>query len=163
MEEDLSSYLQKAQQEKKSNKKFLQQLKKTKSKRLDQAFKQTHQEVFEYIDCLQCANCCKTLGPKFVNNDIDRIAKYMNMRSGEFVEAYLYIDEDGDYVLHSLPCPFLAEDHRCSIYEVRPKACRQYPHTDSNGMHKRLQATLKDTLTCPAALEIVLRLREESE
>jgi len=160
LEEDLPSYLQKAQREKKANKKFVQQLKKTKSKKLDQAFRDTHEEVFEEIDCLNCANCCKTLGPKFISDDIDRIARHLGMKPGEFTKRYLYIDEDGDYVLEFLPCPFLAPDNRCTIYEVRPKACQQYPHTDSRGMHKWLDSTMKNTFTCPAVLEIVLRLRD---
>ena len=123
-------------------------------------FKELHEDVFSEFSCLDCANCCKTLGPKFSPEDIDRIASHLNMSPGKFMDQYLRTDEDRDLVLQSVPCPFLGEENRCKIYEVRPKACRTYPHTDSRGMHKYLNITFQNTLTCPAVLEIVERMKE---
>jgi hypothetical protein len=80
------------------------------------------------------------------------------MRPGEFTDKYLKIDEDNDFVLRSAPCPFLDEDNHCRVYESRPRACREYPHTDRKKMTQLLELTYKNTLVCPAVLEIVDRL-----
>lgn len=88
------------------NAKYLNKIKKRKPKQLDQVMGNLHQEVFQEIDCLSCANCCKTTGPLFVASDIKRISKRLKMRPSDFETTYLRIDEDGDKVLQQLPCPF---------------------------------------------------------
>ena len=97
-----------------------------------------HEEVFECTDCLKCANCCTTTGPLFTDKDISRIAKHLRIKPFAFTQQYLRIDDDRDYVLKSVPCTFLEEDNYCSIYEVRPKACREYPHTDRKKQNQLL-------------------------
>jgi len=82
------------------------------------------------------------------------------MRPAEFVEQYLHLDVEGDYVLTTAPCPFLGSDNYCSVYESRPRACREYPHTDRKNFHQILSLTLKNTEICPAAFEVVRRLEE---
>ncbi|MNE52092.1 Flagellin N-methylase [compost metagenome] len=82
------------------------------------------------------------------------------MKPGDFVERYLRIDEDNDYVLQSVPCPFLGNDNYCSVYEDRPKACREYPHTDHSPMLQILDITLKNTAICPAVYEVVERMKK---
>ena len=142
------------------NKKFLQRLKQKDSRLVDDAFHDTHEEVFEEIDCLTCANCCKTTSPIFYQNDIERIAKFLRVKPGDFIEKYLRVDEDKDYVLKSSPCSFLDTDNYCTIYEARPKACREYPHTDRKKMVQIMDLTYKNTLVCPAVLEMVERLKK---
>lgn len=122
---------------------------------LDTLFYETHDEVFEKIDCLACANCCKTTSPIFIEKDIERIAKHMRMKSVDFVEKYLQIDKDGDYVLHQAPCVFLGADNFCSIYDSRPRACREYPHTNRKYMHQIKSLTLKNAEICPAVYQIL--------
>lgn len=157
---DLIKHKSLALTEKKANKKYLTKLGKRKPKSLDDEVATLHEEVFEEIDCLQCANCCKTTSPIFRDKDIDRIAKHLGIKPAQLVEQYLHLDEDGDYVLNSSPCVFLGADNYCQIYEVRPKACREYPHTDRKNFHQILNLTLKNTIVCPATLEVVKRLRE---
>jgi uncharacterized protein len=142
------------------NKKFLSSLKKKDSRKLDDAFHTLHENVFEELDCLSCANCCKTTSPIFYQNDIERAAKALRLKPGDFVEKYLRIDEDNDYVLKSSPCPFLDSENYCGIYEDRPKACREYPHTDRKKMVQITELTFKNTKVCPAVLEIVERLKK---
>jgi uncharacterized protein len=141
------------------NKKFLQGLKKNDPRKLDDAFHQLHDEVFEEIDCLTCANCCKTTSPIFYQTDIERVAKSLRMKPGDFIEKYLRIDEDKDYVLKSSPCPFLDSENHCRVYEDRPKACREYPHTNRKKMVQIMDLTYKNTLVCPAVLEMVERMK----
>ncbi len=155
---DLTTLPTRAKESKKQWKKFFQKLKKRPPKKLDEVVATLHEEVFEEIDCLQCANCCKTTSPIFRDIDIDRIAKHLNLRPSQLIEQYLHLDQEGDYVLNIAPCPFLGSDNYCDIYEVRPKACREYPHTDRKNFHQILNLTLKNTEICPATYEIVKRL-----
>lgn len=141
------------------NKRFLSQLKKKDSRMVDDVFHSLHHEVFEEVDCLQCANCCKTTSPIFYQNDIERVARALKMRPGYFIEKYLKIDEDKDYVLKSTPCPFLDAENHCSVYEERPKACRAYPHTNRKKMVQITDLTFRNTMVCPAVFEMVERLK----
>ncbi|GIM58883.1 YkgJ family cysteine cluster protein [Capnocytophaga canimorsus] len=148
-----------AKKQQDENKKFFARLKKKPPKDLDYQVQQIHDEVFENTDCLQCANCCKTTGPLFTNTDIERIAKHLRLKPQDFVSRYLYIDEDKDYVFQTLPCPFLDAENYCLIYEVRPKACREYPHTDRKKIYQISALTIKNTEICPAAFQVVERMK----
>ena len=155
---DLEFYKKQALQKQKEHKKFLDQLKKKPPKNLDYLVQEMHDEVFDEVDCLQCANCCKTTGPLYTEKDIERIAKHLRMKSADFEAKFLRVDEDNDKVLQNLPCWFLNEDNTCSIYEVRPKACREYPHTDRKKIYQINNLMIKNTVICPAAYEFVERM-----
>jgi uncharacterized protein len=159
---DLTQTLRQALAKKTENKTFLNSLRKKDSGKVDAAFHHLHDEVFQEIDCLTCANCCKTTSPIFYQTDIERVAKALRMKPGAFVEKYLRVDEDKDLVLKSSPCPFLGADNHCDVYQDRPKACREYPHTDRRKMVQILDLTEKNTLVCPAVFEIVERLKKLS-
>jgi Fe-S-cluster containining protein len=156
---DLNKFNQQAKNRAVENKKFLERLKKKDPRKVDDAFHDVHEKVFEEVDCLTCANCCKTTSPIFYPADIERLAKSLRMKPGEFMEAYLKVDEDKDFVLKSSPCPFLDDDNYCRVYEDRPKACREYPHTNRKKMVQITTLTIKNTLVCPAVLEMVERLK----
>ena len=158
---DLEFYKSQAIKKKKEHKKFVEVLKKKPAKNLDYTVIETHDEVFEEIDCLECANCCKTTGPLYTEKDIERIAKHLRMKSADFEKKFLRIDEDQDKVLQHLPCFFLNEDNTCSIYEVRPKACREYPHTDRKKIYQINHLMLKNTVICPAAYVFVEKMLEK--
>lgn len=117
-----------------------------------------HEEAFEKVDCLQCANCCKSYSPRFKTPDIKRIAKYLKMKEGDFINTYLFIDSEGDYVLKSKPCPFLGADNYCSIYEERPSDCHRFPYTDEDVLIKRQQLTQKNSSFCPIVYFVLERL-----
>ncbi len=157
---DLGNWKEQAQNEFKGFEQYFKRLRRKPPRNLDEVMGELHEAVFEDIDCLSCANCCKTTSPIFRDKDIERIAKHLGMRPAEFVQRYLHLDEDQDYVLNEAPCAFLGADNYCSIYEVRPKACRDYPHTDRKNFHQILGLTLKNTQVCPATFEIIKRLRE---
>ncbi|OPB98228.1 Fe-S-oxidoreductase [Elizabethkingia meningoseptica] len=160
---DLKYYEEQARLKHKEHKKFLETLKKKPPKNLDYVVQETHDEVFEEIDCLQCANCCKTTGPLFTEKDIERIAKHLRLKPSEFESKFLRVDEDQDKILQNLPCFFLMDDNKCSIYEVRPKACREYPHTDRKKIYQINNLTLKNTMICPAAYTFVEKIKRNLE
>jgi Fe-S-cluster containining protein len=108
---------------------------------LDARFHALHAEVFRRTDCLTCANCCRTTSPIFRDRDVERAARRLRMGAAAFEAAYLRLG-----------------DHRCSIYEDRPAACREYPHTDRKHMAAILPLTARNAHVCPAVAEIALRI-----
>ena len=157
---DIGKYHQLALQKQKEHRKFLATLKKKAPKNLDKIVQEVHTEVFREIDCTKCANCCKILGPLFTESDISRIAKHFRMRLPVFEDMYLRVDEDNDKVFKSMPCPFLGEDNLCSIYDIRPKACREFPHTDRKKIYQINHMNIQNTLICPAVYLFVEKLQE---
>lgn len=156
---NLTQYKEQVNLRRKDNTRFFKYLKKLKPKVLDKLIHSSHKEVFECIDCLECANCCSTTSPLFTDKDVFRIAKYLKIRPSEFTDLYLRIDEDGDYVLKSVPCTFLDNNNYCTIYDVRPKACREYPHTNRIKQHQLLKLTEKNIEVCPAVFSIIEKLK----
>jgi len=136
-------------------------LKKKRPKKLDALFHELHNKAFAEINCLACANCCKTTSPIFRSVDIKRISKKMRVSQSEFENLYLKNDDDGDCVLKGAPCPFLGSDNYCNIYDFRPQACREYPHTNRKRMVQILDLTLKNTEICPAVAQISIEVSEK--
>ncbi len=120
-----------------------------------------HEEAFENINCLQCAACCKGYSPRFKTPDIKRISKHLKMKEGAFIETYLKLDSDGDYVVKSTPCPFLGENNFCTIYEVRPSDCERFPYTNEDVLLKRQTITLKNSTFCPIVVFVLEKLLDK--
>ena len=118
-------------------------------------------EAYANINCLTCANCCKNYSPRFKATDVKRISKVMQMKEGVFIETYLRLDEDGDYVTTTKPCPFLGEDNYCGIYEDRPSDCMRFPYTDEDVIIKRQEITLKNSTFCPIVYFVLEKLMEK--
>lgn len=159
MKKDLHKFNQQASGNKKKNKLLLEKLIKLDKKEVDSLFQEAHEEVFACTDCLLCANCCKTTGPLFTSSDIKRISSKLKLSEKVFIQKYLRKDEDNDMVLQQVPCSFLATDNKCTIYEFRPKACREYPHTDQNDQPSIYHLTLKNATVCPAVFDILDEIR----
>ncbi len=140
---------------------LISRLKRKNPRQLDTLFHEAHDKAFSCIDCLQCANCCTTTGPMLTDMDIKRISKHLRMKDAQFVAQYVRVDEDGDEVYKSMPCPFLGADNYCSIYEHRPKACRDYPHTDRVKQHQLLDLHLKNVSICPAVEQVLEDVSEK--
>ncbi|MDE5418268.1 YkgJ family cysteine cluster protein [Labilibaculum sp. DW002] len=159
IEIDLERLKQQAKNTESETKDLFNKLKKKKPKQLDTIVHGLHNEVFEEIDCLECANCCKSISPIIIDKDIERMAKQLRMKPSAFIDQYLNLDNENDYVFKQAPCPFLMPDNYCMVYEQRPRACREYPHTDRKRFYQILNLTLKNTHYCPAVYEVVDRLK----
>ncbi len=140
--------------------KLLPKLKQLPYSRLDNMVHEQHDQLFEKINCLDCANCCKTTSPIILPKDIERIAKYLKISRATLIRQYIVMDEDGDFVFNKTPCPFLSENHQCTIYEARPKACSEYPHTQQRKQNTILKISLENTAICPAVFRIFEYLEE---
>jgi Fe-S-cluster containining protein len=157
MAEDVSldNWQQKSKDHTKQYKNFLQRADKNK---VLKALPDLHEEAFEKIDCLTCAACCKNYSPRFKTTDIKRISKHLKLRESVFIDTYLNLDSDGDYVVKSSPCPFLGDDNFCSIYDQRPSDCHRFPYTDEDVLLKRHAITLKNATFCPAVYFVLEKL-----
>ena len=155
--EFLQNWEKRSKERQKIYKQFLQRPDKNKVLKL---LPELHEEAFSKVDCLKCANCCKQYSPRFKTPDVKRISKLLRLRESEFIEEYLKVDDDGDFVAKSAPCPFLGDDNYCSIYEDRPSDCRRFPYTDEDVLIKRPVLTLKNTSFCPITYHVVERLIE---
>ena len=155
LQNEISNLKNNALQNKKAYQKTIQQLKKLKPYDVDELFHTQHEVIFTEIDCLNCANCCKTTPALVSNEDINRISKHLQIASKDFVAKYVIKDDDGDKILNKTPCTFLNTDNKCAIYEVRPFACKDYPHTNRKKMHQVLELTIKNTEICPAVVRIL--------
>jgi hypothetical protein len=153
--------LHQAEAQKEETRKVFAKWKKKRPSDLDERFHTLHEQVFAKTDCLGCANCCKTTSPIFRDVDVRRIANKLKVQEARFIQTYLRMDEDGDWVLKNSPCAFLGSDNKCGIYEFRPQACREYPHTDRRKMVQILDLTARNALMCPAVAEIVLELTKD--
>jgi len=159
MENILNQLPQKAKDTHKETKKFFDKLKKKPPRHFDSLMEELHDEEFERTDCLTCANCCKTTSPWITDKDVARIAKHLRIKEQRFIEMYLDVDDDNEFSLKMVPCVFLADDNSCSIYKVRPKACREYPHTNRKRFYQISRLTLDNVAICPAAFNIVEEMK----
>lgn len=161
MNNDLKNKLEIAEKHQGENKTLMKKLKKKKPKNLDAVVHDLHDETFNEIDCLDCANCCKTTSPAIYDRDVDRLAKHLKMKPSQLIAQYLAVDEDNDYVFKSAPCPFLDHENYCMVYESRPLACREYPHTNRKRFYQVLDLSLKNTEICPGVASIFEELKKK--
>jgi Fe-S-cluster containining protein len=145
---------------KEQNKKLILKIAKQKAKEVNIIANQFHENVFKKINCLDCANCCTSIPPLVNETDAKRISKFLGIKLSGFKEEYITIDEDKDMVMKIVPCVFLESNNKCRIYEVRPKACREYPHTDNFEFMKNLKLHLTNTTYCPAVYHILKAFKQ---
>lgn len=139
-------------------KQFRQFLQRADKNKVLKQLPELHDEAFRQVDCLSCAACCKNYSPRFKTPDIKRISRHLGLRESELIDTYLKVDEDGDFVVRSTPCPFLGSDNFCSIYEARPSDCARFPYTDEDVIIRRQQLTLKNSTFCPAVFFVLDKL-----
>ena len=141
---------------------WVKRIKSKNPRNLDDVVHELHNEAFSSFSCLDCANCCKTIGPRLTDKDIAGLARHLKMKPAAFTDQYVVTDEDGDYVFREHPCPFLLPDNYCMVYESRPKACREYPHTDRKRFYQILSLSHKNCETCPVVFDIFEELKKVS-
>jgi Fe-S-cluster containining protein len=161
MQVNLRSFKQKVRHHEKTMKRFLGKIEKNPPKGLDKLAEKIDAEVWQEVDCLSCANCCKTMSPTFTAKDIKRISDHFEMTPKEFKEKWLYFDEeDGDWMNKNQPCQFLdMKTHMCSIYEVRPADCAGFPHLKKKKMTDYIHVHQQNISYCPATFKMVEKMQ----
>lgn len=149
---------ERAKEEYEANLLFLRNLQVIKSDQLKNDVLQAHKNAFEEINCLSCANCCKSSPPIVTRKDAKRMGKALGIPPKTFIKKYLIHDIDGSMMMNGVPCTFLQEDNTCTIYHDRPQACRAYPHTDDPNYLNKPRFNVENTVVCPAAYAVVKML-----
>ncbi len=159
---NLRSFKQKVRHNQKKMNRFLKKIEKNPPKGLDELAEKIDAEVWKEVDCLSCANCCKTMSPTFTMKDLKRIAAHFNVSIKEFKEKWLYFEEeDGDWMNKKQPCQFLnLSNNMCSIYEVRPDDCAGFPHLKKKKMVDYIHVHQQNITYCPATYKMVEKLTE---
>lgn len=160
---NLLKFEQKAEKKKGKLIKFLKKLDKVVPEDLQDIVKEIDTSVWEDIDCLECANCCKTMTPTYTPKDIKRIAAHFDITPKNFKKKWLYKDENGDWMNTATPCQFLGSDNKCSIYEIRPADCSGFPHHRKKRFDLYNDTYIGNVPRCPATFELVSRLAKKVE
>jgi len=144
---------------------FLTRLETVKPRGLDTIVKVADKEVWKETDCLQCANCCKTMTPTFTTADIKRISAHFGQTPDEFKEKWLYKERStGDWMNKKQPCQFLnLKTNKCSIYSIRPADCAGFPHHTKRHFTEWVHVYKQNVEYCPATFRLVEKIMDRVE
>lgn len=160
---DLQKFGKKAGKKKDELTAFLQKLDEIVPEDMPGLVEKTDVGVWTEVDCMACANCCKTMTPTYTPDDIKRIATHLGMTAASFKNKWLEQDKDnGDWVNKQQPCQFLV-DNKCSIYEVRPADCAEFPHHNKKPFDEYNDTFIQNVHRCPATFLLVSRLKKKVE
>ena len=159
---NLRSFRYKVRHNKRKYRRFLTYLEKRAPHRIGPIAIVADKSTWEEIDCLSCANCCKTMSPTYTTKDITRIAAFLHMTPAAFKEKWLYFDKkEGDWLNVSQPCQFLdLSTNMCSVYEVRPADCAGFPHHTKRKMIDYMHVYKQNVEYCPATYKLVEKMYE---
>lgn len=160
MKEEYAALLEKSRERQPVIKRQLNFLSKHIHKNFDHVVADYHDEVFAEINCLDCGNCCKHLGPRLGPSDVKRLCKVIGHNEKLFYDLHLREDEDEDLVFKKMPCMFLEADNTCNVYKDRPRACADFPHTQERNIQRKLPRLAVNTLYCPGAYLIAEKIIE---
>jgi uncharacterized protein len=144
-------------------KSFLSRLEKKPFRGLDKFVTEADKNIWKEVDCLSCANCCKTMSPTYTKTDVKRISKHLDMTQKAFREKWLYKDKSGDWMNVKQPCQFLdLKTNMCSIYAVRPRDCAGFPHHTKRRMVDYMHMYKQNIEYCPATYKLVEKIMEKA-
>jgi len=129
---------------------------------LDKQFLELHKELFAGYDCCKCANCCKTCRIALDNDEVKRIAVFLDLTENDFIAAYLANadpDDEKPYKIKGKPCPFLCDDGRCRVQDCKPDVCAEFPYTDHPERLSSMYGIIEHAEVCPIVFEILERLK----
>lgn len=160
---NLRSFKQKVRHHQKKLKRFLGKIEKNPPRGLDTIAEKIDAEVWKEVDCLSCANCCKSMTPTFTKKDIKRIAEHFEITPPEFKNKWLiYEKSDNDWINKKQPCQFLnLGTNMCSIYEVRPSDCAGFPYLKKKKMVEYIHVHQQNIEYCPATYKMVEKMMEK--
>jgi uncharacterized protein len=159
---NLRSFKKKANLNKTAMRRFLSKVEKNPPRHLDKLTAALEPEVWKEVDCLTCANCCKTMTPTFTVADIKRISAHFKLTPDEFKTKWLvYEKKDKDWQNKKQPCQFLnLKDNKCSIYDIRPVDCSGFPHLPKKKMVDYMHVHKQNIVYCPATYKLVEKMQQ---
>jgi len=162
---DLKKFRKNAQNNKSVFRRFLSKLEKQPPRMVSKLTAALEPETWREIDCLSCANCCKTMTPTFNAADLKRISAHFGQSVDEFKRKWLYKEKkkDGDWLNKQQPCQFLnLEDNKCSIYDIRPADCAGFPHLRKQ-FAQYAHVHKQNVEYCPATYRLVEKMKASME
>ena len=156
---NLRSFKQLIRHRKKKFVQFLSRLSANPPAQLDRLAATIDKEIWKEVDCLTCANCCKTMTPTYSQKDIKRISAHFDLSPKAFREKWLEKDKVGDWLNKSTPCQFLdMKTNKCGIYEIRPEDCISFPHFSKKKMVEYIHVHKQNLDSCPATFKMVEKM-----
>lgn len=129
-------------------------------KDIDEEVRRINDEVSGQIDCTECGNCCQTISPTLLEDDIAKLSRGLSVSKKDFIEKYLKKTEDKEFVFNKVPCPLLLEN-RCTQYDCRPCDCESFPHLHKDVFVSRLMDVINNCSVCPIVFNVYERLKDE--
>lgn len=116
-----------------------------------------NKEVEAGIDCLACGKCCTRLMVNIDDAAITRLSERLNITESQFRERFV---EGGSFMsfLNAIPCQFL-NGKACTVYDIRPDECRNFPQLDRPGFTTRMFGTFSHYGMCPIIFNVVEQLK----
>ncbi len=148
-----------AEEREEENNIFRAWLKDKDDKALDITVHAINDTVSAGIDCMACANCCKTLLISVTPEELASCSNHIGFSENEFKEKYLEESLKGNLYINTTPCHFLA-NNKCSIYTNRFADCREFPHLHKPGFRDRLLGTFLHYGKCPIVFNVIEELKD---
>lgn len=122
-------------------------------------------KVEAQIECLECANCCKTATARLVDRDIDKVAKAAGMKRDRFLKECTVMTADEGRILKrsdETGCIFL-NGKECLVYEGRPASCEDFPHLvrGPGSLMHRMWAMPERATYCPITYNTLEEWKDE--
>jgi len=130
------------------------------SENIDKIVHKIDTEIRKQIDCTKCGNCCIQQSPTLTKNDISRISEFIGLSENEFIENYIDSSDKEEIIFVNRPCKFL-KNRKCTIYDLRPKDCISYPHTQKKDFTSRLLGVIENYSVCPIVFNLVEQLKND--
>ncbi|HVY76370.1 MAG TPA: YkgJ family cysteine cluster protein [Puia sp.] len=139
---------------------FIGRLEKRRPKNLQVITLEANELAWAETNCLDCANCCKTMSPTYSRADVARIAAYLGMSQAAFRKKWLYKDNTGDWINKKQPCQFLdANTNLCTIYPVRPRDCAGFPYHSTKKIVDYAHMYRQNVEYCPATYRLIEQIQ----
>jgi Fe-S-cluster containining protein len=158
---NLRNFKRKVEKNKRRLRLVLSKVEKKAPLHLDQLAEKIDKEVWQEVNCLSCANCCKVMTPTFTVQDIKRISAHLGQTPKEFKDQWLVKDKNQDWTNKINPCQFLdLKTNMCRIYEIRPTDCSGFPHLAKKKMVDYIHVHKQNIEYCPATYAMVEKLEK---
>lgn len=85
------------------------------------------------FECKQCGACCRPRWAgdyqtiSFLNEDIEKVRRLIRDRLNDHDADPVLPIKDGSINTSRTACAFLSANNTCTIHEVKPACCRQWP------------------------------------
>lgn len=160
MQTDLKFIRKESQDKFDENQYFFNFLKKFAGEIISPHIKDISAKVSSQINCMHCANCCKSLNPSLIEKNFQDFTKVLNEEEMSDLQDHLYYDKANQrWIVKTSPCPLL-KDNLCKVYEYRPHSCSEYPHIDPAEFKFKKLSVINNYGICPIVYNTVEQLKQ---